>query len=339
MPIKQLCVEIIRQEKEGITASFVKPFLLFLSYPFRAISGLRSYFYDKGYFKSVDAGIFVISVGNIVAGGSGKTPYVISLAQKLKKQHKVAVLLRGFGGLNEKTKTPLLVLETTSSLKAGDEAVLIKRHLKDCLVIACKDRVKGAQFAKSQGATLVILDDGFQHRRLFRNEDVVIIDGSNPFGFNHFLPRGFLRESPKALNRADKVIVNGEFSKDLSNQISQFTQAPITYIYNEVSGLYNLEDQKVHWPDKGEKVAIFCAIGNPQRFFTTVANLGFNVVASYNEIDHKQPEEEKLIEFALKAKEMGAKFIVCTEKDRVKIKDKINLTLPILWIGITCKGD
>jgi tetraacyldisaccharide 4'-kinase len=338
MLIKQFIVDIIRGEKSVFLSFIVQTPLLIVSFFYRAIVVLRQYFYDIGLFKSYDAGINVISVGNIVAGGSGKTPYVISLAKKYSQNEKVAIILRGYGGTNEKRGTPLEVTLGTSFIEAGDEAVLIKRHLNEAIVIVSKDRLKGACLAKSLGASIVLLDDGFQHRRLKRSFDIVLIDASNPFGFNHFLPRGFLRQSPKALKRADKVVINGR-SSDLESTIRKLTNAPIEYIKNEVSGFYDKNDQLVPWLPKLQKVALFSGIGNPKRFLNTIKALGLDVVDEYKALDHKLPSLENLAKFAEQAKKKGALSLLCTEKDRVKITDQINLALPLLWVGITCKGD
>lgn len=250
----------------------------------------------------------------------------------------MAIILRGYGGTNEKRDSPLEVTPAASFIEVGDEAVLIKRHVNEAIVIVSKDRLKGALLAKSLGASIVLLDDGFQHRRLKRSLDIVLIDASNPFGFDHFLPRGFLRQSPKALKRADKVVINGR-ALDLEYTIRKFTNAPIEYIRNEVSGFYDKNDQLIQWLPKLQKVALFSGIGNPKRFLNTIKELGLDVVDEYKALDHKLPSYDDLARFAERAKKKGALSLLCTEKDRVKITDQINLALPLLWVGITCKGD
>lgn len=334
MKIKKFVVEIIRGEKRGFLASLFKTLLTLLSYCYQFLTSVRMWAYDRGYLKVYKTPLFVISVGNIVAGGSGKTPFVIELTKSLLKEHKVCILLRGYKGSLEKNKQPFVVEADTPFHLVGDEAVLLKRNLPNSLVIACKDRLAGAELALQLGATLAILDDGFQHRRIARDRDIVIV---NSLKRDYFLPRGFLRESPKALKRATEVVING-CEPIIEEDLRKITIAPISYVKNEVRGIFGFDDRPLIESIRGKNVAIFSGIGQPERFFKTVEGLGCNVVMELKELDHKSPSFAELEKFTMLAKKKGAAYLLCTEKDRIKMKNETTLPLPIGWVGIELKS-
>ena len=172
---------------------------------------LRNKLFDLNILKSkkVD-GVKVICIGNIVAGGTGKTPAVQYFVNEyLKKNMKVGILSRGYKG---KRKTDLLLVRDEkkiycTSKESGDEAFFHAENFKVPVVVS-KDRYKGAKFLKENcGVEVIIMDDGFQHRKLLKDENIVLIDATNPFGNGKYLPKGRLRESIDALNRADEIII------------------------------------------------------------------------------------------------------------------------------------
>ena len=153
------------------------------------ISFLKNSFYDRKWISISSLPATVVSVGNIVAGGTGKTPFVHLLA-KTFRHRKVAILSRGYGSI-------------------ADEALLLARRLPEVKVYVGKDRVASGIKAIKEGAELLILDDGFQYRRLARDFDLVLLDGDDLFGKGHYLPWGYLRDSPKRLREADAVFIYG----------------------------------------------------------------------------------------------------------------------------------
>jgi tetraacyldisaccharide 4'-kinase len=338
MKAQLFVVDIIKGKKRGAAAFFFKPILFFFSLFFKVGSGLIAFGYDIGWLRSYKSSLPVISVGNITAGGTGKTPYIIELALQKSKYHKVAVLLRGYKGLNEKKNIPLIVEKSTPAKESGDEALLIKRSVEEAIVIVCKNRLKSVNLAKSLGATLILLDDGFQHRKIKRDEDIVIVDALDPVSSGYFLPRGFLRESPKALKRATKIIINNK-SQLAEEIIKKYSPLKPSHLLTEISGLYDMQGVKVNMPFEGQKVAIFSAIGNPHRFKTTVESAGFDVIDSLNWLDHENINYKQLKEFSIQAKEKGAQFLICTQKDQVKWNYTGDIPLKVYWIGIICRGD
>lgn len=335
--IQSYILDIIRGQKARPFDLFIKYGLLYpLSFLYGLIHEFRRFAYDHQWFKSFDSGIYTISVGNIVAGGTGKTPYVVALAKQMIPNEKVVILLRGYKGSNEKTGKPLEVTEKSDPHIVGDEAFMIKRQVKEARVIVSKNRLEGAKLAKQFGATRLLLDDGFQHRKIKRNEDIVILDANDPFGKNLFLPAGFLRESKKALRRATKIVINGQDESTVST-IKNWTNAPCFYISYPISGFFDQNDQRIEVALTGKKVALVSAIGNPKRFEDSIKAQGAIVVKSFHLQDHEAPSYERWALFSQEAKTLGASLLLCTEKDRVKIKEPLNLSLTWLWVGITCQ--
>ncbi len=275
-----------------------------ISFVWGFVSFCKNKFYDWGWFSTEKVDIPVISVGNIVAGGTGKTPLVLLLASKFSHL-KVAVLSRGYG-------------------KIPDEAILLQKRLKHAKIYIGKDRVALAKKAAVDGCDLIILDDGFQYRKLHRDLDLVILSGSDPFGKNHYLPWGFLRDSPKRLNQADAVFVSGELFSHLG-----LPHIPLTLKVESPSIL-------------GRPVAMFCGIAKPHLFKKTIENLGAKVVSEWILVDHGVADTSLLQEFAGKSQKLGAQALLCTEKDFVKLDPALKLSLPLYCVEIsyaTREGD
>lgn len=244
----------------------------------------------------------VVSVGNIVAGGTGKTPLVHLLARTLASDHSVAILSRGYASEAEEREMPTRVEPEMSANEVGDEPLWLAQKLANIQVWVGRDRVKSAEQAVKNGAEIIVLDDGFQHRRLHRDFDVVVT-GDEPYSNGHFLPRGYLRDLPSRLEQADLIAVMGKQKLDIS----------VPQVVFERKILANLH---------GKKVALFCAIANPQRFIQAVASLGGEMVNTYIKPDH---EPFSLEELTLLSR--SADVLVCTEKDFVKLP---KTTLPIM---------
>jgi tetraacyldisaccharide 4'-kinase len=232
-------------------------------------------------------------VGNVVAGGTGKTPFVLFLAQHFS-QKRVAILSRGYGAF-------------------PDEPTLLSRRIPGLSIYVGADRVKLAKQAVADGADLLILDDGFQHRRLHRDFDLVLLDGEDPFGKGHYLPRGFLRDSPKRLAQADAVLAQGVHFKMIPQRILGFQGEEIPSVL-------------------GWKVGVFCGIAKPARFKKTVSGLGCEIVSEWILADHQAPEMKKLKRFVSECRALGAKALLCTEKDQVKLSPTDGFELPILFL-------
>lgn len=187
MKAQQHLLEIIEGKK---SAPLTRSLLRLLSCGYLAGVKVRNTAYDRGTLKEVDSGLFVISIGNIVAGGTGKTPLAAFIAEELSQKKKVAILSRGYRGTLG--KDILHVTSKTPPSLCGDEPRLLADMLPEVLVFAGKDRVQAAEKAKAAGAEILLLDDGMQHRRLRRDVEIVAMHKDNLFGYGAFFAFGAL---------------------------------------------------------------------------------------------------------------------------------------------------
>ena len=201
--LQDYLLKIIKGKKNSFSAKVVKFLLTILEYLYLIIIKIREIFYKIGIFKKNELDVKIISVGNITTGGTGKTPVVKKLALGLKnKGKKVAILSRGY---NSKGKKKQIISDGDKILieveEAGDELYMLASHLSDIPIIKAKDRFEGGKLAlENFDLDIIILDDSFQHWQLKRDLDIVVIDALNPFGYDHLLPRGILREPLSSLN-------------------------------------------------------------------------------------------------------------------------------------------
>lgn len=276
-----------------------------LSWLWGLVTFCKNVAYDRGWISQAKVACPVVSIGNLVAGGTGKTPLVVLLASSFEAK-RVAILSRGYG-------------------KYPDEALLLERRLKHAKIYVGKDRVALAREAVQQGAELILLDDGFQYRKLFRDFDVVTLSGEDPFGRGHYLPFGFLRDSPKRLKQADALFVMGNPKKPIPS--------PYTLLetkVNRVLDVYSPEERDI----KGRKVALFSGIAKPH-LFKKIVEKEATVVCEKILADHERIEEKALREFSVRAKGLGAIALLCTEKDFVKIPSEGISILPIFFLEIS----
>ncbi|MDQ3088596.1 MAG: tetraacyldisaccharide 4'-kinase [Acidobacteriota bacterium] len=307
-----------------------------------AIIKARNVLYDKGAFKSSSLGVPTVSIGNITVGGTGKTPLVAFVAEILAAQgEKVCILTRGYG--RENAKQRVLVSDSEQILaqpnKAGDEPFeLAQKLLGKTVVVADANRVAAGNWARKQfGITAFVLDDGFQHRKIKRELDIVLVDATNPFGNGKLLPSGILREPLAHLKRADAIVITRANLVDnldnLKSQISDFSQNCSIFVSeNKVANLVNLKefhaeaqssqsttDKEQKTKDKG---LAFCALGNPNNFFEQLRREDFDLVSTEIFPDHHFYTPKDVAKIERKANETGAKILLTTAKDAVKLKDK-----------------
>lgn len=298
--------------------------LPFFSPLFYAAVKFRNWLYDKRWLKVHKVtGTFIVSIGNLAVGGTGKTPLVIALLE-IFKQKPLALLTRGYRGKVKKEELPFVVESTSSPEKVGDEPFLIKQNVKEALVVVDPDRVRGANFAKRLGRTLLFLDDGMQHRRIARQLEVVVVDGENPFGNGLLLPGGILREPKEHLKRADYVaVMGGDFKPD----------QPFFRVKRKLLGVFDIKTgEKISIT--GKKVALFCGVGNPAQVEKTVEEGGGEVIHRWFLRDHTKPSFEKLHDFATLCENGGASVLLCTEKDKVKLPSSLSLAIPVAFLKI-----
>jgi len=263
----------------------------------------------------------VISFGNLTAGGTGKTPATIARAQEeIAAGRKVAVLTRGYG--SKPGSRPLVVSGKHDVAEwcrlLGDEGALVARKVPEAIIVKCIDRVAAAQAAiREYGCHTLILDDGFQHVRLERDENILLVDATNPFGSGHLLPRGILREPLRGILRATEIwVTRSDQARDLPSLLASLKMfhpsAPIRRTYHAPKGLWRLRDDApapVSELRRGN-VTVVCAIANPDGFMGTLESLGAVIGEQRCFIDHAEIPRS-----ALNSKGM----VVTTEKDAMRL--------------------
>ncbi|HMQ02550.1 MAG TPA: tetraacyldisaccharide 4'-kinase [Pyrinomonadaceae bacterium] len=303
---------------------------------------LRNRLYDRGILRVHDLGARTISIGNLTVGGTGKTPLVALTARILAESgEKVCVLTRGYGRTDPKSR--VLVSDWDNVLAdaatGGDEPVELARILLGkAIVIADRDRVSAARWAKKGfGVTAFVLDDGFQHRKVRRDLDIVCIDATNPCGNGHLLPAGILREPFKGLSRADAIVLTrsdlvdspvdivGRLKRRNENAPVYLARQPIRKLVNlsEVTGKV-LDDaepgsESVVSDDAGPLFA-FCGLGNPGSFRLQLDANGFLVVGQRSFPDHHRYTTADIRKIEQEAAAAGASGLVTTYKDAVKLE-------------------
>lgn len=325
MSLESFVIDVI-EGKKNVRA--VKKFLHFSSLIFRNLIRLRHFAYDRGIFKVRKVDLPVVSVGNIVAGGTGKTPFVQLLTKELSAHLKVGIVSRGYRSeIAKKGRTLKISAEEGPFFNAdvcGDEPYFLATRLHVPVWVG-KNRVKSARLAKDSQIDLVVLDDGMQHRRLHRDIEIALIDAHDPFGKGHFLPRGYLRDFPQRLRYAHLIVINHieneEHFEEVKAQITPFSHAPVIGTQLKV-----VDESQV----RGKKVGVFCGIAKPRYFIEAVQEIAEEVVDALTLSDHQKPSLQKLEAFAKLCQEQGAEALVCTEKDAVKWPVDFTTVLPLI---------
>ena len=316
-----------------------------LGWLYGRIIDLRNLFYDKGWLKSFDLGAQTISIGNITAGGTGKTPLVAYVAELLAGNgEKVCILTRGYG--REKPRRHVVVSDHNKVLvdhkTGGDEPVeLAQKLLGKAIVIADGDRVTAARRAlDAEKVTAFVLDDGFQHRRAKRDLDIICIDATNPFGNGSLLPAGRLREPFKNLSRANAVVITRiNLVDDISLIVSKIRSvAPKIPIFGgesriiEITSLPDfLRGNRTPADDHSRQYVAgafaFCGLGNPTNFFDQLSSDGFSITGKKPYPDHHYYGQGEIRKLENLARTVGAKGLLTSAKDAVKLAN-IHFTLP-----------
>lgn len=307
---------------------------------------MRNACFDVGVLTSRSLPIPTISVGNITVGGTGKTPMVTKIAEMLIAMgERPCILTRGYG--RKDVSKRVLVSDGASVLAdartGGDEPFEIATRLDGKVVIvADRNRLAAGEWAIDEfGATVAILDDGFQHRRVKRDLDIVCVDATDPFGNGKTLPTGKLREPLSSLKRADLLILTRSNLIDTSNlekiketvrihssntetMLSENRTATVTCI-DEFS---KRRDNRTEFTDFRMKSGfLFCALGNPQSFLSQMKGDGLDIVGCRFLRDHSTYDDATITAIENEARDSGAAYLITTPKDAVKLVDAA-LSLP-----------
>ena len=297
---------------------------------YRAASAVRNWAFDAGHKRVHRVSVPVLSVGNLTAGGTGKTPTVLWLCERLRARgERPAVLARGYGRAN--------------GARLNDEGEMLQRRLPWLLQEQDPDRVAGAQRLVAAGASVIVLDDGFQHRRLHRDLDIVCMDARMPFSNGQCLPSGDLREGPSGLRRAGLVLLTRAGSLDATQidararrirQLACDDSLPVHACHHAPTDFVSRPDGAVLPLSAidGRDVVLLTAVARPDSVRSTVEGLGARVVADLRHRDHHRFSKEELAAAARAAEQHGA-VVVTTEKDDARIDDGAIARL-VLRIGL-----
>ncbi len=319
-----------------------------LSALYGAVTRARLALYQRGVLKVSKLGAPVISVGNVTTGGTGKTPLVEWIARTLAREgRKVCILTRGYRRQNAHTRSIVSDGQRilANPMEAGDEPRLLAENLLGlAAVISDADRFAAGKWAmKELGSDAFVLDDGFQHLRLARDLNVVTIDATRPWGGGQLLPYGRLREPRHGLSRADCVVITRADQADnldsLREEVAELSRHRTIFTSRmKVRGLRRLEDQfssEAGESDRpiGQPIAAFCAIGNPLAFIRQLAGERYALRFVQEFSDHHQYDQSDVDALVEKAKRAGAKSLITTAKDAVKLRS-LSFDLPCYVLEI-----
>ncbi len=290
---------------------------------------LRGRCYDAGIFKTQPLDVPVISIGNLSVGGTGKTPVAMALARWISESMRVAVVSRGYK--RDSSNDPLVVSDGASILcsakEGGDEPYLMATRLPGVSVVVGSDRYEAASLAvKELGAQVVLLDDGFQNRRIRKDLELLLVDAEKGFGNGKLLPAGPLREPLSSIVRANMVVVvrKGEIgvSPFVVSQVRAVApDVPVETLTIRLKGLRQVWSNDGLVPLReflGVRVAAFCGVGNPDGFFRMLEEAGMVVAKRWVFGDHHRYSNQELAEIVGFARESGMP-LVTTAKDMVNL--------------------
>lgn len=322
-----------------------------LSLLYGVVTKSRLAAYKRGWLPTVKLDAPVISVGNLTTGGAGKTPLVEWVCRALSKNNRrPCVLTRGFRRRNPGSRVVVSdsSLITANVTQAGDEPLLLAQNLKGVAAVVCDaDRAAAGKWAAANlGADVFVLDDGFQHLRLARDLNLLVIDATNPWGGGRLLPYGRLRESRSEAARADCIVITrADQSQNLPSLIEEIRclneSSPILASTMRVKGITELGSNDVEELAKIPRpLGAFCAVGNPTSFFDQLSCLGLNAVLTQSFPDHHSYAASDFEFLNRKSREVDVQSLITTAKDAVKLKaSDFQLPCYVLNIEISIEED
>ena len=322
-----------------------------LSVAYAAVTRLRTAAYKKGLLKTTKLPVPVISIGNITAGGTGKTPLVARVSRILADEgRRVCILTRGYG---RKNATQRVVVSDGLELLAnvnesGDEPFWLAEDLRGVAAVICDPaRAAAGQWAIDHlDSNVLVLDDAFQHLQLARDLNILAIDVTNPWGGGRLLPSGMLRETPRGVARADCAIITRvepqSDTEELKLTLQQLVgNRPILTSHMQSKGIRGLSASQL---DPGiqvtQPVAAFCAVGNPASFFADLLKAGLTLAHTHTFPDHHHYKQADITRLADEAKRAGATSLITTAKDAVKLRElQFGLPCYVLEIEISIDSE
>jgi tetraacyldisaccharide 4'-kinase len=354
---------VIFEERHDFRAKLTRTILFGGSKVFQVAVKLRRWLYNVRILRDKTLGVQVIAIGNLTVGGTGKTPVVEKFARELRDAGRnVAILSRGYRSkpppfhkwlinkffLREDQNPPRVVSDGKSLLldseMAGDEPYMLASNLRDVVVLVDKDRVKSGRYAIEKfGCDTLLLDDGFQYWHLRgRRHDVVLIDRQQPFGNEHLLPRGTLREPPSHLARAQTIFITKSDGNttELRERISKLnsTAAVIECIHHPLylEDVFTGERKELDYL-AGKKIASLSGIAQPEGFEQMLGKLGGELVYSKRFADHHRFTQQEILNTINRGKKRAATAIITTQKDAVRFPKIDRRDLPFFFMRVEIK--
>jgi tetraacyldisaccharide 4'-kinase len=356
-------LEVVFEERRDFKAGLTRGILFGGSKLFQVAVKIRRWLYNVRILRDKTLGVQVIAIGNLTVGGTGKTPVVEKFARELRDAGRnVAILSRGYRSrpaplhlkilnkifLREDQTPPRIVSDGKSLLldsdTAGDEPYMLASNLKDVVVLVDKDRVKSGRYAIEKfGCDTLLLDDGFQYWHLRgRRHDVVLIDRQQPFGNEHLLPRGTLREPPSHLARAHTIFItksDGDTAA-LRERIHKLnpTAPVIECVHHPLyfEDVFSGERKGLDFL-AGKKVASLSGIAQPESFEQSLVKIGGELVYSKRFADHHRFSQQEILNTINRAKKRQAEIIVTTQKDAVRFPKIDRRDLPFYFMRVEIK--
>jgi tetraacyldisaccharide 4'-kinase len=306
-----------------------------LTFLYYLITSFRNFAYDNKIFKIIKVDRPVISIGNITAGGTGKTPIVDLLIKHcLSKNKKCGIISRGYGG---SYKGIVKVPQDADPSIYGDEPSMLAKKNPNCPIYLCKDKVKAAQeLISKENVDVIIADDAFQHRRLFRDVDVVVIDALESIKNYRLLPWGRAREAISHLKRADFLILNklNFINSDEKNKLLDFLSKNKMKSEFYINGNYKVSEYENFGGSPvlpSDNYLLVSGIGNPKSFEALLLQNKLNFKNHMVFADHHNYTLEDINNIVNKTKEIGVKNILTTEKDAIKLQLLTNKHSDLNW--------
>jgi tetraacyldisaccharide 4'-kinase len=328
-------------------------FLEALLWPVSVVYGIaarvRGRLYRAGIFRQERLDGVVVSVGNLTVGGTGKTPMVLYLAERLLAEGKqVAVLTRGYRGFLKGSGGGRASSGGSDATNEGiiDEPALLRNRigshperLPQFRVAIGADRAASGREARAAGFDWFLLDDGFQHFQLARDLDIVLIDSSNPFGGGRLLPSGRLREAKSGLSRADIIVITRSAHAPAIEAVARrFSSAPIFYATLRLEGMARADEPGAIVPEsvwRPLRFFAYCGIGNPASFFGSLREWGVTVAGTARFPDHHIYSSGDREQIESDAKKAGAEALLCTEKDFFNFGAAWRGSLPVFYARVS----
>ncbi len=353
-------LSVIDGSAEGKRPAVLRVIMHMFSWLFTVIVQTRIQLYKHRIIRGNTLGCQVISVGNLTVGGTGKTPVVEVFARNLQQQgRKVAILSRGYKSKEASFREKMIQRITTGKIEtpprvvsdgkrllldswtAGDEPYMLASNLPNVSVVVDKDRVKAGKYAiKELGCDTLILDDGFQYLKVGHRLDIALVDSTNPFGYNHLLPRGLLREPMRNIKRAGFIFITKckeGGAPELKEQLRRLNPvAEISECRHAAKYLKDVFGDETYPLEKlnGMKIAAISAIAVPESFEKALEAFGAEIVYTRRFADHHRFSQQEIINTINWSMKRGAEAILTTEKDAVRFPSVGRRDIPIIYMRV-----